>query len=105
MNDLIPVHLSAPIIFCEVNDRIKPRRNGVGLNGWLVRKYPEYDMTEIEFEVWQNGAMEAGGTTNDAKDSGYLRTNHSFKPTPFRRGLIQALSVTPQPSHTPAPSG
>ncbi len=24
-------------------------------------------MTEIEFEVWQNGSMEAGGTTSDAK--------------------------------------
>ena len=24
-------------------------------------------MNEIEFEVWQNGAMEAGGTTTNAK--------------------------------------
>ena len=37
------------------------------MNDLLVRKHPEYSMTEIEFEVWQNGAMEAGGTTTNAK--------------------------------------
>ncbi len=26
-------------------------------------------MTKIEFEVWQNGAMEASGTTFNAKDA------------------------------------
>ena len=42
-------------------------RSALGTNELLVRKHPEYSMTEIEFEVWQNGAMEAGGTTTNAK--------------------------------------
>ena len=35
-------------------------------------------MTEIEFEVWQNGAMEAGGTTNDAMTTCPRRINQDM---------------------------